>query len=112
MVYLKTILNLLAEIYSALSNGHRGIRAIHLLNGTGDRTADNVIHRVDIENVINKYKPSFDGPTIGASLMEKILRPFVFSDEKWVKGTPRKMRNMKRPLLIMVIIDGEVSLPI
>ena len=110
--YWNTILGFLAEIYSALSDGHRGIRAIRFLND--NRTADNVIHRVDIENIIKQYKSpfAFANSTIGASLMEQILDPFVFLDEEWVKGTPRKMRNMERPLLIMIITDGAVSLPI
>ena len=109
--YLKTILDFLGEIYSALSNGHRGIRAIRFLNGTDDLSVADMYQRDKIKDIIDDHV--FDNQTyIGAGLMEKILRPFVFSDEKWVKGTPRKMRNMERPLLIMVITDGEVSLPI
>ena len=114
--YLKTILGFLAEIYSALFNGHRGIRAIRFLNnGTNDnddRTADNMSQRAEIEGVINNHVFDEGLTSIGTGLMKKILRPFVFSDEKWVKGTPRKMRNMERPLLIMVITNGAVSLPI
>ena len=111
--YLKTILGFLAEVYSALSNGHRGIRAIRFLNGTDDddRTADNMSQRDEIEEVIDNHE--FEGLTrMGTGLIQKILRPFVFSDEKWDKKTPRKMRNMERPLLIMIITDGAVSLPI
>ena len=107
------ILGFLTEVYSALSNGHRGIRAIRFLNGTDDddRMADNISQKDEIEEMIDNHE--FEGLTrMGTGLMCKILRPFVFSDEKWVKGTLRKMRNMERPLLIMVITDGEVSLPI
>ena len=109
--HLKTILTFFAEIYTAHSDGHRGIRAIRFLNGTDDRSADNIIDSKDIEDIIDNHV--FEGLTcIGSGLMQKILKPFVFSDEKWVKGTLRKMRNMERPLLIMVITDGAVSLPI
>ena len=109
--YVKTILIFLAEVYSALSNGHRGIRAIRFLNGTDDFTADNMSQRDEIEEVIDNHE--FKGLTgTGAGLMRKILKPFVFSDETWDKRYPRKMQNMERPLLIMVITDGAVSLPI
>ena len=107
--YLKTILGFLTEIYGALS--HRGIHAIRFFNGTDDHSADNIIDRENIEDIIDNH--IFEGlACIGSSLMQKILKPFVFSDEKWVKGTPSKMRNMEQPLLIMVITDGAVSLPI
>ena len=109
--YVKTILIFLAEVYSALSNDHRGIRAIRFLSGTDDLTADNMSQRDEIEDVIDNH--IFEGLNcMGAGLMQKILKPFVFSDEKWDKKTPRKMRNMERPLFIMVITDGAVSLPV
>ena len=105
--YLKIMLGFLGEIYSTLS--HRGIRAIRFLNGKDDFTAENMSQREEIEQVIDKHK--FEGLTCtGTSLMRKILNPFVFLDEKVVKGTPRKIRNMERPLFIIVITDEEVSL--
>ena len=107
--YLKIILGFLTEIYSALS--HRGIRALRFFSGTGDFTADQMSQLDEIEEVIDNHE--FDSLTYtGSSLVQRILKPFVFSDEEWDKKTPRKMRNMERPLLIVVITDGAVSLPI
>jgi len=109
--YLKIILGFIAEIYRDLSDGHRGIRAIRFLNSTDDLTADHMSQRGEIEEVVNRH--IFQGPTpTGSGLMQKILKPFVFLDEPWVEGTPRKMRQMERPLLIMIIINGPVSLPL
>lgn len=107
---LKIILGFLAEIYSAVSDGCRGIRAIRFLNGDDDSTADNIIKKDDIDKVVDNH--IFDGLIcVGAGLVRRVLKPFVFTGDPPVKGTPRNMRHMERPLLIMIIIDGMVSIP-
>lgn len=103
---LKTILGFLAEICSALSDGCHGIRAIRFMNGADDLRAANFKRSDEIDKVVDNH--IFEGLTcIGTSLMRKILMPFVFTDEPFVD---RRMRHMDRPLLVMVITDGGVSL--
>ena len=105
---LKEVLHLLADLYGAVSDDMRGIKAIRFLNGIDNIKADDIKRRGDIDDVIDNHQ--FEGLTcIGAGLMRKILKPFVFSDEPWVKGTSRKLRKVERPLLVMVITDGAVS---
>jgi len=107
---LKDVLDFLARMYGAVSGGQRGIRAIRFLNGSDedDQQADNLKERDEIDRVINEHV--FEGVTrIGTGLMQKILKPFVFSEERWVKGTIRKLQQMERPLLVMVITDGAVE---
>lgn len=102
------VLHFLGRLYGELSNGMRGIKTIQFLNGANEPRADNLQKKDDINNVIGSHK--FNGlRCIGAGLMRKILKPFVFTDDLWVRGTPRKLRQMKRPLLIMVITDGAVT---
>lgn len=106
---LKRVLHLLAELYGAVSGDTRGIKAIRFLNGEDDLSADNLKTKGEIDRVIDNHE--FEGLTcIGASLVQKILKPFVFADKPWVKGTPKKLRQMKRPLLVIVITDGAVTL--
>ena len=104
---LMDVLHFLARLYGAVSKDMRGIRAIRFLNGGDHLNADN-LNKEDIENVIKAHR--FKGLTrIGAGLMREILKPFVFADDpSWVKGTP-KLRQLERPLLIMVITDGAVT---
>ena len=104
---LKELLHFLADIYGAVSNGERGVKAIRFLNGADDFDANNLTSRDEINDVIDSHV--FEGLTcIGAGLMRKILKPFVYSSEPWIKGTPRKL-GLKRPLLVMVITDGAVT---
>lgn len=106
---LKKVLYFLADLYGAVSNDMRGIKAIRFLNGTDDLGANHLRRKIEIDKVIDCHE--FEGLTcIGAGLMRKILKPFVFMDEPWVKGTLRKLRQMERPLLIMIITDGEVTI--
>ena len=107
---LRRVLRFLAQLHGALSYGRRGIKAIRFFNSTVEFRADNVQEKADINDLIESTK--FEGLTcIGARLMRAILKPFVFEDDpSWVKGTPRKLRQMERPLLIMVITDGAVTL--
>ena len=107
---LKSVLHFLIKLYGAVSEGiWHGIRAIRFLNGGHHLEADNLKKKDDIESVIMAHK--FKGMTrIGAGLMREILKPFVFADDpSWVKGTPKKLRQLERPLLIMVITDGAVT---
>ena len=111
------VLHFLARLYGAVSEGIHGIKAIRFLNG-GQHLKDgqplsvnNLKKKEDIEDVIMAHK--FKGLTqIGAGLMREILKPFVFAhDPSWVKGTPKKLQQLERPLLIMVITDGAVTFP-
>ena len=105
---LKKVLHFLASLYGAVSDGTRGVKAIRFLNGTDDLSADNLMSKDEINDVIDNHV--FEGLTcMGAGLMRKILKPFVFSDETWDKRSPRKLASMQRPLLIMVITDGAVT---
>ena len=103
------ILYFLARFYGTVSEGMRGIKAIRFLNGGDHFSADNLRSKEDIKNVINSHK--FKGlARIGVGLMREILRPFVFADDSsWVKGTPRKLRQMERPLLVIVLTAGAVT---
>jgi len=106
----KRFLSFITEIYGAVSNEERGIRAIRFLNGDDDLEADNIMTSEEIDKVIDNHE--FEGLTrIGTGLMQKILKPFVFDDTvKWDKksGEARKLKQLGRPLLIMVITDGAV----
>ena len=106
---LMDVLHFLARLYGAVTEGLHGIRAIRFLNGGHHLMADNLKKKDDIEDVIKAHK--FKGLTrIGAGLMREILKPFVFADDpSWVKGNPKKLRQLERPLLIMVITDGAVT---
>ena len=103
------VLYFLVRLYGAVSEGRRGIRAIRFLNSGHHFNADNLRSRDDIEHLIQAHK--FQGlPRIGACLMQEILKHFVFADDpSWVKGTPKKLRQMERPLIVMVITDGMVK---
>ena len=106
-VALKKLLCFIAKIYGAVSGGCRGIRTLRFFNGIDN--ADNIIQRDEIEEIVDCHE-SEDLTHIGVALEGQILKPFVFADDpSWVKGTPRKMRDMKRLLLIIVIIS--VSFP-
>ena len=103
---LKEVLHFLADLYGAVSDGMRGIKAIRFLNGVDDLNADHLRRKGEINKVIDGHE--FEGLTrIGTGLMQKVLEPFVFTDEP---GIPRKLRQMERPLLIMIITDGAVTL--
>jgi len=105
---LKKVLAFLASLYGAVSDGTRGVKAIRFLNGTDDLSADNLMSKDEINDVIDNHV--FEGLTcMGAGLMRKILKPFVFANETWDKKAPRKLASMERPLLIMVITDGAVE---
>lgn len=104
---LKKVLHFLADLYGAVSDDMRGIKAIRFLNGTDDLCADHLRSNDEIDQVIDGHV--FEGLTcIGAGLMRKILKPFVF-DPSPVSKKPRTLRRMERPLLIMVITDGAVT---
>ena len=109
-VAVKSVLSFIADIYGAVSNKERGIRAIRFLNGNDDLEADNIMTAEEIDKVIDNHE--FEGLTrIGTGLMQKILKPFVFDETvKWDKksGEARKLKQLGRPLLIMVITDGAV----
>ena len=104
------ILHFLGRLYGTVSEDIHGIRAIRFLNGN-HLDADNLRTRDQIEDVIMAHK--FRGlAQIGTGLMRGILKPFVFTDDpSWVKGTPKKLRQMERPLLVMVITSGAVNSP-
>ena len=108
---LKRVLHFLARLYGALSNGRRGIKALRFFNNTAKHRADYLQDKTDIDNLIESHE--FNGLTrIGAGLIRRILKPFVFEDDpSWVKGKPRKLQQMERPLLVMVITDGAVGNP-
>ena len=112
-VAVKSVLSFIADIYGAVSDKKRGIRAIRFLNGNDDLEADNIMTAEEIDKVIDNHE--FEGLTrIGTGLMQKILKPFVFDDTvKWEKksGEARKLKQLGRPLLIMVITDGAVCPP-
>ena len=104
------VLYFLVRLYGAVSKGMHGIRAIRFLNGGHYLNADEFRSRDDIENLIRAHK--FQGlARIGAGLMREILKPLVFADDPWVRGTPKKLRKMERPLVVMVITDGMVTFP-
>ena len=111
------VLHFLTRLYDAVSEGVRGIKAIrflhggYYLNGEYYLIADNLRSREDIEGIMMAHK--FRGLTqIGAGLMQEILKPLVFADDpSWVKGTPKKLRQMERPLLVVVITSGVVNPP-
>jgi len=109
-VAVKSVLSFIADIYGAVSEKKRGIRAIRFLNGNDDLEADNIRTVDQINEVIDNHE--FEGLTrIGTGLMQKILKPFVFDETvKWSKtsGEARKLKQLERPLLIMVITDGAV----
>lgn len=106
---LKDVLYFLARLYGAFSNGMHEIKAVRFLNGTNELRVEDMVTRDQIEQAIASHK--FEGPTrIGAGLMQKVLEPLVFSDEPWTEGWPRKLRQMERPLLIVIITSGVVIL--
>ena len=82
----KSVLSFIADIYGAVSNKERGIRAIRFLNGNDDLEADNIMTAEEIDKVIDNHE--FEGLTrIGTGLMQKILKPFVFDETvKWEIG--------------------------
>ena len=106
---LKDVLHFLACLYGTVTG--RGIKAIRFLNDRSHHKKDRILEEKDVHDLINSHK--FEGLTrIGAGLMRHILKPFVFEDDpSWVPGTPKKLRAMERPLLIMVITDGAVTFP-
>ena len=110
MVAVKSVLPFIVDIYEAGSNKKRGIRVIRFLNGDDDLEADNIMTTGEIDKVIDNHE--FEGlMKIGTGLMQKILKPFVFDETvKWDKkgGEARKLKQLGRPLLIMVTIDGAV----
>ncbi|RPB26488.1 hypothetical protein L211DRAFT_680078 [Terfezia boudieri ATCC MYA-4762] len=109
-VAVKNVLAFIADIYGAVSDMKRGIRAIRFLNGKDDLDADNIMTAAEIDKVIDNHE--FQGLTrIGTGLMQRILKPFVFDQTvPWNKksGEARKLKQLGRPLLIMVITDGAV----
>ncbi|RPB26493.1 hypothetical protein L211DRAFT_680755 [Terfezia boudieri ATCC MYA-4762] len=110
-VAVKNVLAFIADIYGAVSDKKRGISAIRFLNGNDDLDADNIMTAAEIDKVIDNHE--FEGLTrIGTGLMQKILKPFVFDQTvPWNKksGEARKLKQLGRPLLIMVITDGAVE---
>ncbi|KAF8458483.1 hypothetical protein BGX38DRAFT_571039 [Terfezia claveryi] len=105
-VAVKSVLSFIADIYGAISDKKRGIRAIRFLNGNDDLEADNIMTAREIDKVIDDHE--FEGLTrIGTGLMQKILKPFVFDETAPWKA--RKLKQLGRPLLIMVITDGAVE---
>ena len=109
-VAMKTVLSIIVDVYGAISNKERGIRAIRFLNGNDDLEADKIMTAEEIDKVIDNHK--FKGlKRIGTGIIQKILRPFVFDGTvKWDKksGEARKLKQLGRPLLIMAITDGAV----
>ena len=109
-VAVKGVLSFIADIYGAVSGKERGIRAIRFLNGNDELEAGNIMTAEQIDRVIDNHE--FEGLTrIGTGLMQKILKPFVFDETvKWGRGSvgARKLKQLERPLLIIVITDGAV----
>ena len=103
------VLHFLGRLYGELSNGMCGIKAIRFLNDINELRADNLQKKDDIDNLIVSHK--FNGLTrIGTGLLREILKPFVFAkDPSWVSGTLKKLRQMERPLLVMVITDSAAA---
>jgi len=105
---LKHVLHFLTRLYGAISDSTRGIKAIRFLNDDDAVEYDDLKNKSQIDTLIGEHK--FEGLTrIGAGLMGKILKPFVFDEKPQVKNIARGMQKMKRPLLIMVITDGKVE---
>ena len=106
---LKNVLYFLARLYGVVSGGERGIKAVRFLNNDNPLEKE-LKTRDDIDKLIDGHK--FEGMTrMGAGLMRRILKPFVYQ-EPHVQGTPRKLsEKLERPLLIMVITDGKVTIP-
>lgn len=96
----KTLRNTLKEIVQiynlANENGIKSIRFINHHKGKGN------VKLGDLENVVDRC--SRVGVTrIGTELHRKILIPFAL-------GSKEKKVTMTKPLLVMVITDGTVSL--
>lgn len=111
---LKTVLTLISEIYEAVSDptDARGIHAIRFLNGNsgGGKKGQEFPTLTDIHKTIDEHE--FEGLTrIGTGLMRNILKPLVFNETKKNGKTVRTLnKDLKRPLLIMVVTDGAVRL--
>lgn len=107
---LKSVLVLLAEVFEAMTvdgEKKRGIRSIRFLNDNS-KMQDKEIGKDDIEALIDKHE--FEGLTrIGTGLMQQILKPLLYK-EGWKKehGIARELKELPRPLLIMVVTDGAV----
>lgn len=90
---LQQVLHVIAHFY-ALSQPDGKIKAVRFMNkraGLDNVTPEEIMER------ISKHK--YDGMTrIGKELEKKILKPFV-------------SKKMTRPLLVMIITDGDVSTP-
>ena len=107
---LKNVLYFLVRLYGAvLDDEVRGIKVIRFLNGDDDIYAYRLRNKPEIDALIKNH--TFDGLTcIGAGLMRKILKPFVFEDGEVAKrGVPKKLQPMDRPLLVVIITSGAVT---
>jgi len=91
---LERTMELVAKVYTRatpIGNGKKGITAVKSLNGSHDYDG---VTPGKIKNFIKCL--TFEGPTpIGTILYQKILKGYVHKD-------------MTRPLLIIIITDGEV----
>ena len=104
---LTAFLYFLTRLYGVVIGGR--IRAIRFLNGTNELRVEDIATRDQTKQAIASHK--FEGlACIGLGLMQKVLQPFVFSDEPWTEGKPRQLRQLERPLLIVVITSGVVTL--
>jgi hypothetical protein len=90
--HLQKVLTEVSDIYSlARQQGINSVRFLNTKQGKKDVTPD---------RVAEVLKVRYYGLTkIGTNLQKKILEPFVLN------------KKMEKPLLIMVITDGDVSLP-
>ena len=104
----KKVLTYITHTYDLTTKG-RQIRAIRFLNGTDDLNTNNLT-AAEIDRVVDNHK--FQGlAKIGTGLMHKILKPLIFAEDAvWDEQgkMPNKLRELKRPLLIIVIIHGAV----
>ena len=93
MTVLRSTLLLIAEVYTLARSD--GILAINFLN---DETGERNVRKEIVAKIIKKH--NFSGWTrIGTELKQKVLNDFVKAD-------------MKKPLLVITITDGGVSITV
>ena len=88
---LEMCLRLIAKIFSIVAEPSRGILGIRFLNSS---LAKNNVSEADANKLAENHH--YAGLTRIGSALKKILSSFVYN------------KDMKKPLLIMVISDGEV----
>ena len=101
----KKVLLLLAGLYGCFSNDPCRIQ-VRFFNGNEKLSAEDLTTKDKIDEKIEEHQ--FNGLTlIGTSLIQKILKPFVYDREHG----KRTVGKLERPLLVLVITDGAVNPP-